>query len=53
MLNEIQVHWALEVCPSVLGLLAIHEDKEKNIFSTRILGVGYLNERDGKIITAQ
>jgi hypothetical protein len=29
MLNEIQVHWALEVCPSVLGLLSIHEDKEK------------------------
>jgi hypothetical protein len=28
MLNEIRVHWALEECPSVLGLLAIHEDKD-------------------------
>jgi hypothetical protein len=29
MLNEIKVHWALEHCPSVLSLLAIHEDDEK------------------------
>lgn len=28
MLNEIRVHWALEECPSVLGLIAIYEDKE-------------------------
>jgi hypothetical protein len=28
MLNEIRVHWALEDCPSVLGLIAIHEDSE-------------------------
>ena len=27
MLNEIRVHWTLEECPGVLGLLAIHEDK--------------------------
>jgi hypothetical protein len=28
MLNEIRVHWALEHCPCVLSLIAIHEDKE-------------------------
>jgi hypothetical protein len=28
MLNEVRVHWALEHCPSVLSLIAIHEDAE-------------------------
>jgi serine/threonine protein kinase len=28
MLNEIRVHWALEECPSVLSLIAMHEDKD-------------------------
>jgi hypothetical protein len=28
MLNEIRVHWALEECPSVLGLIAMHEDQD-------------------------
>jgi hypothetical protein len=28
LLNEIRVHWTLELCEGVLQLIAIHEDAE-------------------------